>query len=169
MAGIGPNGGRQGTQYVFADGLVGLVVAAGQARNDFFAGNEVIAGKQESVVGDDADTARRMARSGNAAEGVSLPDKIVDWGVEDDIRCLTGKFRIRNVQLAAAFKIQIRFHDARHVHLRILDAVAAFFTGDDGEGPAAAQVVETGYVVAVLVSEQNVFRDEMVLRCIRVD
>ena len=42
-------------------------------------------------------------------------------------------------------------------------------TGDDGEGPAAAQVVETGYVVAVLVSEQNVFRDEMVLRCIRVD
>ena len=110
-----------------------------------------------------------MARSGNAAEGVSLPDEIVDWGVEDDIRCLTGKFRIRNVQLAAAFKIQIRFHDARHVHLRILDAVAAFFTGDDGEGPAAAQVVETGYVVAVLVSEQNVFRDDMVFRCIRVD
>ena len=60
MAGIGPNGGRQGTQYVFADGLVGLVVAAGQARNDFFAGNEVIAGKQESVVGDDADATMQI-------------------------------------------------------------------------------------------------------------
>lgn len=73
------------------------------------------------------------------------------------------------MQLAAAFKIQIRFHDACHVHLRILDAVTAFFAGDDGEMPAAAQVVEAGDVVAVLVSEQNVFRDEMVFRRIRVD